>query len=82
MQNQNHIKTFTASSGNQTLISVKAKDLNYTPPVDKVVVVDISGSMGSPCTAQDENGQAMENGFTVLDIVKHATKTVVKTLRP
>jgi Mg-chelatase subunit ChlD len=47
-----------------------------------VVVVDISGSMGAACTAQDENGQAMENGFSTLDIVKHSTKTVLETLRP
>jgi hypothetical protein len=60
---------------------VSAKDVNECPPVDIVMVIDRSGSMSFPCTAQDENGQALENGFSVLDIVKHANKTVVQALR-
>lgn len=38
--------------------------------------------MNCECAAADENGKSLENGFSVLDIVKHSVKTVVKTLRP
>ena len=34
------------------------------------------------CVAQGEKGIKLENGFSILDIVKHALKTVIMTLRP
>ncbi len=38
--------------------------------------------MNAECKGQDEKGSALENGFCVLDIIKHALKTVVMTMRP
>ena len=63
-------------------VTLKAKELQECPGVDIVAVVDRSGSMNCECAAADENGKSLENGFSVLDIVKHSVKTVVKTLRP
>ena len=63
-------------------VSIKAKELQECPGVDIVAVVDRSGSMNCECSAADENGKSLENGFSVLDIVKHSVKTVIKTLRP
>jgi hypothetical protein len=63
-------------------VSIKAKDVDECPAMDIVAVVDRSGSMNQECAAADESGKSLENGFSVLDIVKHSIKTVVKTLRP
>jgi uncharacterized protein YegL len=47
---------------------------------DLVLVLDHSGSTNIAVEAQDENGKNIENGFSVLDILKHAAKMVSKTL--
>ena len=49
-------------------------------PHDLVIVLDRSGSMGTPVTAKDEDGKNLENGFSQEDIVTHAARTVTKTL--
>ena len=38
--------------------------------------------MGAECSAQGEDGLEKRNGFSVMDIVKHSLKTLIKTLRP
>lgn len=47
---------------------------------DIVLVIDRSGSMHSPVEAKDRNGQNMENGLSIQDIVNHSAKTIVQTL--
>jgi hypothetical protein len=48
-------------------------------PCDICCVVDVSGSMSSPATMN--SGADTENhGFSVLDIVKHALRTIIHTL--
>jgi uncharacterized protein YegL len=47
---------------------------------DIVLVIDRSGSMHSQVEAKDRNGQNLENGLSIQDIVNHSAKTVVKTL--
>lgn len=46
------------------------------PPTDVCCVVDVSGSMGVECA----NGDAESQGLSVLDVVKHACKTVAHSL--
>jgi hypothetical protein len=45
-------------------------------PTDIVVCIDVSGSMGMEATAQGVES----SGLNMLDIVKHAVKTIIKTL--
>lgn len=47
---------------------------------DIVLVIDRSGSMHSQVEAKDRNGQNLENGLSIQDIVNHSAKTVVQTL--
>jgi len=47
---------------------------------DVVIVIDHSGSTRSSVEAKDDNGNKLENGMSILDIVNHAARTVVKTL--
>jgi len=49
---------------------------------DIVLVIDRSGSMHSPVEAKDVNGQNLENGLSIQDIVNHSAKTIVQTLDP
>jgi len=50
------------------------------PPADIVCVVDISGSMGSAASVKGNFKQQESYGISMLDIVKHAVKTVVHSL--
>jgi uncharacterized protein YegL len=47
---------------------------------DIVLVIDRSGSMHTQVEAKDRNGQNLENGLSIQDIVNHSAKTVVQTL--
>ena len=49
-------------------------------PQDIVLVLDHSGSTETPVEAKDTDGNKLENGMSILDIVNHAARTVVKTL--
>lgn len=49
-------------------------------PSDIVCVVDISGSMGAEATMKNENNQNESFGLTILDVVKHAVKTIIYNL--
>jgi Mg-chelatase subunit ChlD len=47
---------------------------------DIILIIDRSGSMNCPVEAKDSNGNNLENGMSIQDIVNHSAKTVVKTL--
>ncbi len=55
------------------------KDISHLSH-DVVLVVDRSGSMQTSVEAKDSDGNALENGFSIQDIVNHAAKTIAKTL--
>jgi hypothetical protein len=64
-------------------VSVSAKDVEECPPTDLFCCVDVSGSMGWSCAGKtDGRTEYVENGFSLLDLVRHALKTVIKTMRP
>ncbi|WDK22534.1 von Willebrand factor type A domain-containing protein [Colletotrichum graminicola] len=50
-------------------------------PCDIVLVIDVSGSMGCNAPVPANPGEKAENyGLSVLDLVKHAARTVLETL--
>jgi len=49
-------------------------------PVDVCCVVDVSASMRAKATREDENGELVDDGLTILNLVQHAIKTVMCTL--
>lgn len=55
-----------------------ADDVTDRTPMDVSLVVDTSGSMGAPATISDADGEG--HGLSMLDIVKHAVRTVGETL--
>ena len=49
-------------------------------PQDVVICIDESASMNDAVIAKDVNGNRLENGFSIQDIIIHAANTVAKTL--
>ncbi|KAK0743020.1 ribosomal protein L13e-domain-containing protein [Schizothecium vesticola] len=50
-------------------------------PCDIVLVIDVSGSMDEQAPVPHEPGETVEdNGLSVLDLTKHAAKTILETL--
>lgn len=49
---------------------------------DLCCVVDVSGSMGTEATAMNDKGTREAHGLSLLDVVKHAVKTIINILRP
>lgn len=68
------------------MIEFKIKDNNEDNNGDQLVgsdlilVLDHSGSTNQAVEAQDSEGNKIENGYSILDILKHASKMIVKTL--
>jgi len=85
----NIIHTISKNSDNKMMLTFDVDPASMPEPVDGqvshlsqdvVLVIDHSGSMNSPVTAKDENGNDLENGLSIQDIVNHAARTVAKSL--
>jgi len=51
-------------------------------PLDLCLVIDVSGSMGTDAPAATEDGKSKESmGLSVLDVVKHACRTILSTMQ-
>lgn len=62
------------------LISIIPPEGNDRNPIDICVVIDISGSMSADASIKNEKGENESYGLTLLDIAKHALKTIVTCL--
>jgi hypothetical protein len=63
------------------MVSVVPPEGTSRNPVDICCVVDVSGSMGTEAMVQTESGGQTGHGLSVLDIVKHSMKTIIRTLQ-
>ena len=71
-----------ADESGLTRLSVRVDDLEVCPPCDLVAVVDISASMAQSCAGvTDGRTQYVEAGFSLLDLIKHALKTIIGVMR-
>lgn len=76
-------KTWTTGEDEATvMVSVQPPLGNSATPSDICCVVDVSGSMGSEATVQNEKGDTEVHGLSILDVVKHAVRTIVNILKP
>jgi len=64
----------------QVMVSVRVPECDSRTPTDICCVVDISGSMGTLATYECD-GEVKSDGLTILDVVKHAVKTVMHILK-
>jgi uncharacterized protein YegL len=69
-------------SDNEKLVKITVKPINGSNPVpmDIVVVIDVSGSMDSLAYIE-QDGKQVNVGLTLLDITKHAIKTVIESMK-
>eukprot|EP00747_Dinoflagellata_sp_TGD_P164295 gnl/TRDRNA2_/TRDRNA2_184047_c0_seq1.p1 gnl/TRDRNA2_/TRDRNA2_184047_c0~~gnl/TRDRNA2_/TRDRNA2_184047_c0_seq1.p1 ORF type:complete len:1086 (+),score=163.33 gnl/TRDRNA2_/TRDRNA2_184047_c0_seq1:79-3336(+) len=65
----------------KVMVSIQVPQGQVRVPADICCVVDVSGSMGSRAKYEDENGNMKDDGLSILDIVKHAVKTVMHTMK-
>eukprot|EP01126_Amoeba_proteus_P056760 TRINITY_DN717_c0_g1_i1.p1 TRINITY_DN717_c0_g1~~TRINITY_DN717_c0_g1_i1.p1 ORF type:complete len:624 (-),score=111.90 TRINITY_DN717_c0_g1_i1:373-2145(-) len=68
------------NSAGIALVSVVSPEGIQRTPANVVCIIDVSGSMAADATLKDENGQLESFGLSVLDVVKHAVKTIIHTL--
>jgi uncharacterized protein YegL len=78
-----HTMTSNSTISNKLLLTFDVNgEHNGHLSQDIVLVIDRSGSMQSQVEAKDVNGQNLENGLSIQDIVNHSAKTIVQTLDP
>ena len=63
-------------------ISITVPDIECRIPIDVCCVIDVSGSMDEDVKYQDPENEnkVITDGLSQLDLVKHAVKTVIKSL--
>ena len=65
-----------------SIIAEEGEDLT-PPPVDILAVLDISASMSNSAAGRNDGTTVyIDLGYSLLDLLKHATKTIIKTMRP
>jgi hypothetical protein len=70
---------------NKLMVSITAEEGEdlIPPPVDILAVLDISGSMSSSAAGKNDGSTVyIDLGYSLLDLLKHATNTIIKTMRP
>jgi len=70
----------SSEEGVPIMVEVIPPEGTARTPVDICLVVDVSGSMGAEATLQNDAGQEAGHGLSVLDVVKHALKTIIRNL--
>jgi len=63
------------------LVTLRTPEGSTRAPSDICCVVDVSGSMGTEAMVQTEAGMQSGHGLSVLDIVKHSLKTIIRILQ-
>ena len=87
-EEQATIKIHTTPESNAFVVSIQPPPLQGHNPkrasCDIVLVIDVSGSMSSAAPMPEvEDGDDKEGaGLSVLDLVKHAARTILETLGP
>lgn len=69
-------------AGLPVLVSVKTPEGQERTPSDICCVIDTSWSMSMEATVQSAAGKSESNGLSMLDVAKHAVRTVIRTLGP
>ena len=73
------IKIKSSRNYNIVNVSVNPIDGKVEVPNELVIVIDVSGSMNAVAYVEQDKRQ-VDVGFTILDITKHAIKTVIESL--
>jgi len=69
-----------ARLGKPILVSVRPAEGKHRTPSDISCVIDVSWSMSMEASVKAASGAVESNGLSMLDIAKHAVRTVIQTL--
>eukprot|EP01128_Nolandella_sp_AFSM9_P008725 TRINITY_DN5402_c0_g1_i1.p1 TRINITY_DN5402_c0_g1~~TRINITY_DN5402_c0_g1_i1.p1 ORF type:complete len:763 (-),score=155.00 TRINITY_DN5402_c0_g1_i1:7-2235(-) len=69
------------TKGDLALITLSALATPDRSPVELAVVIDVSGSMNAAASLKDSSGNVEETGLCVLDITKHAVRTIITSMK-
>ena len=80
-ENPIKLTEYSVNTNNSKLVTTIIESINGEKqvPCDIVVVVDVSGSMNAAAYVE-QDGRLNDVGFTILDITKHAIKTIIESL--
>lgn len=62
------------------LIEIKSDSKEKRTSVNLSLIIDVSGSMGSRAEIKNDKGNKEFDGFTLMDLTKHAAKTVILSM--
>jgi len=74
------VEVKTSIKDNHLIVSTYVPNVETRPPVDMVLCLDISGSMGSDAPVKGGDGSSTSYGITLLSLTISAAKTILKTL--
>ena len=61
-------------------VNIQTPDVDVRPPIDIVLCIDISGSMGTEATLKGDKNETISHGFSVLSLTISAAKTILNNL--
>ena len=74
------IEVNTYMKDNQLLVSIHPPNVDVRAPVDLVLCIDVSGSMGSEATLKGDDGSQVRHGISILTLTVSAAKTILQSL--
>ena len=76
------LKITSKYNGNELLVSINPPNGVNRDPAEICIIIDTSGSMGTNVSIKDDNGSSETYNIDILDLVKHATKTIINVMEP
>ena len=76
----NDISMKASVRNNVLFVKTDVPNVEQRPPVDIVLCIDISGSMGADAPLKGNDGKSTSYGISVLSLTVSAAKTILKTL--
>jgi hypothetical protein len=80
IDNLDKIELKAFNKDNYIIVSSLVPNVENRPPVDIVLCLDISGSMGTDAPVKGDDGSSTSYGINVLSLTISAAKTILKTL--
>ncbi len=62
------------------MVRIQTPDVIHRAPIDLVLCIDISGSMGSEAVLKGDDGNNVHNGISILSLTVSAAKTILHSL--
>ena len=74
------IQLKTSVKEDSVYISIQTPTITTRAPVDLVLCIDVSGSMGSEATLKGDDGGSVRHGISILSLTVSSAKTILNSL--